>query len=77
MKSSNVTDKSFDLHNYYSISNQENKQSKWLPVDPEAYLPYHYHLNRIPCTFEPRNAQKQQPKHRNQRNKNRFKKQKF
>jgi hypothetical protein len=74
MKSSNLTDKSFNLYDYYSTCNQEDKQSKWLPVDPEAYLPYHYHLNRIPCTFEPRiNEQKIQSKPKNFRRKNRAK----
>jgi hypothetical protein len=49
----------FDLHFYYTGFNDnqniKRKDSYWLPIDPELYLPYHRILKRIPCLFEPSN----------------------
>jgi hypothetical protein len=47
--------RSFDLHQYYSKfeAAKKEKQIEWNQVDQDIYLPYHYQLNRVPCTFEP------------------------
>lgn len=37
------------------------KQSSWIPIDPELYLPYHQKQFRVPCLFEPHSRGKFSP----------------
>jgi hypothetical protein len=43
------------LHEYYTRfeTYKKEKNIEWNPIDQDIYLPYHYQLNRVPCTFEP------------------------
>jgi len=55
MKAADKSRCNFDLHFHFTgfDSDKKDKESHWLPVDPEIYLPYHNQLSRVPCLFEP------------------------